>query len=99
MTLNSQIWLKIYARKKLIEKAIRYLQSSGSNFKEESIEYLVIKKDAELPDGTKKDMHVISYLMWIEGEAKLGFVRADARTDLLEFHITPHYFEEIVDEF
>lgn len=84
--------------KKLVERVIRYLQSSGSNFELESIEYLGIKKDAELPDGTKKDMHVISYLMWIEGEAKLGFVRADARTDLLEFHITPHYFESIIEE-
>ena len=84
--------------KKLVEKAIKYLQRNGSNFNENSIAYRGIMKDVELPDGTKKDMHVIGYQVWFGEEAKLCYINADARTDLLELHIMPHYFEEIVDE-
>lgn len=85
--------------KKLVEKAIKFLQSKGVKPGEGTIAYRGIMKDVELPDGTIKDMHVIRYIVWIETEAKLCYINADAQTDLLEFHITPHYYEEVEDNF
>jgi hypothetical protein len=87
-------------KEKLIEKAIKYLKRRGSNFVENSISYIGIRQNEELPDGSKKDMHVIRFLSLFDDDqpGRLCYLFADAKTEKLEYLLTPHFFEAIIDE-
>jgi len=84
---------------KLEQKVIKYLHMSGFNFAKGSVSYRGIMKDAEFPDGNKKDMHIIAFQISSEmsDEVQMCYIRADVQTENLEFLITPHFFESITE--
>jgi hypothetical protein len=83
----------------LINKTRNYLNSINLIPERDEISYTGIRKNALQKDGTKRDMHIVSFILdsnpsspYVEG---ISAVFIDVETNELKFLVTPYYMKEI----
>ena len=83
--------------KELIDKVNKYLEETGSKPLGGTVAYSGLRKEMKLMDGEKKDLHCFRYFVSVgKGlDDQLCYIYVDAKTNELEFLITPHIYERI----
>ncbi|NVK63107.1 MAG: hypothetical protein HWE22_00920 [Flavobacteriales bacterium] len=83
----------------LKEKVISYLTKSNKPFITNSVSYRGVMENAQLRDGTEKDVHIIGFLQPVGKDLpdQICYIYADVETKALEMYITPHIFEIITE--
>jgi len=83
----------------LINKASEYLKKEKIYPLENSVEYLLLRKNVPQKNGKTKDMHIIGFLADFNKESddgvKGGSIYINAETNKLSFIVTPYYMSDI----
>ena len=86
-------------QKNLEEKVQQYLEARGMNFQHNSIKYIGIMSDFPVSDNETKDVHVIRFALesGLTDEVMICYIYANNETERLEYLITPHFGETIIE--
>jgi len=83
----------------LINKASEYLKGKNINILDDSVEYLLLRKNVSQKNEETKDMHIIGFLACFNKESddgvKGGSIYINAETNKLSFIVTPYYMSDI----
>ncbi len=86
------------SKQEILKKVQKTIDNKKINYIENSLKYLKYEEDGLIRDGTKKDLHLVSYYLDIESDNLiLHTVFVDAKTNDLLYIITPHGYIEIED--